>query len=310
MQKGILYISFLLLVVSCTKVDIKTPNDFDVTTDRTTYSTTDTVVFNFSGNPGYITFYSGEAARRYEFSETTSRDADSAVMFFSTNTTAPGATNQPASVNNLSVLASTNFNGTIDSSSIKQATWTDISSRFTWATTTTSVSSKNVRVDDLKNGSNPLYIAFRYVADTTKTNYLPRKWQVASFGFKTFFKDVQNQLAGGASGTTNPFMTGGFQQKSILNSGSNWVYANANITFNAATTIGNLPDEDWCISRPLDLSLYISDVGVPIKNQTALLDKYKYKFTTAGTYVVSFVAKNADGSTAREVVKQITLTIQ
>lgn len=81
------------------------------------------------------------------------------------------------------------------------------------------------------------------------------------------------------------------------------------ITFNAPA-VGNLPDEDWSISRQLEPNLYPSDLGTQIKNQSVTLTSYKYRFSKAGTYKVSFVAKNADSNTTYEVVKEIILTIQ
>ena len=309
-MKKIFIIGWLVIsMAACTKVDIKAPEDFTVTTDKTTYLTTDTVKFTFTGNPDYITYFSGEVHKKYELSKVTEMDADSILLVFTTNTTTMAATNQPVSVNNLSLLASTDFNGLYDSASIKKATWTDISSRATWATTTTSVSSGKIHLEDLRKGKAPIFIAYKYVSDTAKTNYLPRKWQVASFSYKNYYKDTAFALAGGAAGTSNPFMTGGFNQKSILNPLSNWVYANANITFNAAA-LGTNPDEDWSVSRGFEPNLYPSDLGTQIKTESALLGSYQYRFRTPGTYIVTFVAKNADSNSSQEVVRQITLTIQ
>ncbi len=307
-MKKLIFCSLIAAAVaSCSKVAIEEP-DFEVTTAKTTYTVKDTVSFDFSGNPNYITFFSGEAGKRYELAAVTKKDADSTVLFFSTNTTAANATTQPLSVNNVAVLASTDFTGIVDSANIRKATWKDISSKAVFATTTTTVQSGNIRVDSLKSATAPLYIAFRYKSDTAKATYLPRKWVVASFGLKNYFKDVVYPLAGGTTGAVLPFASGGFNEKSILNSSSNWVYNNANLTFNAAA-IGSLPDEDWAISRPFDLTLYPSDLGTAIKNTSVRLTQYRYRFTAPGTYVVSFVAKNMDSENAKQVVRQITLTV-
>ncbi len=309
MKKILIAGLFVTSLAACTKVDIVTPDDFTVTTNKATYLTTDTVKFNFTGNPGYITFFSGEVHKKYELSKVTEMDADSIILNFTTNTTAITATSQAVTVNNLKLFASTNFSGKYDSAGIKAATWTDISNRATWATTTTSVASGRVHLEDLRNGKLPIYIAFKYVSDTAKATALPRKWQLASFSYKNHYKDTAFALAGGIAGTSNPFMTGGFNQKSILNQASNWVYANANITFNAAVA-GNLPDEDWSVSRGFEPNLYPSDLGIQIKNQSAVVGGYSYRFRTPGTYKVTFVAKNADSNTAAEVVRQITITVQ
>ena len=307
MKKYIFYSILLFTFASCSKVKIEVP-DFNVTTDKTTYTIRDTVAFNLEGNPGFISFFSGETGKKYELSSITKKDADSTILFFSTNTTAASTTTQPLSVNNVSVLASTNFSGVYDSASIRKATWTDISSKAVYATTTTTVQSGNIRVDNLKSADNPLFIAFRYKSDTAKATALPRKWVVASFGLKNYFKDVVYPLAGGTTGAVLPFTSGGFYEKSLLNGTSNWVFANGSLTFNAAP-VGSLPDEDWSISRPFDLTLYPKDLGTVIKNTSVRLSQYRYRFVTAGTYVVTFVAKNNSSEESKEVAKQITLTI-
>lgn len=303
-------IAGLAVFTSCVKTDISAPDNFSVSTDKTTYLSTDTVTFKLSGTPDIITFYSGEPGKTYELSTIKEKASDSTLLNFSTATTAASATTQPLSVNNVSILVSTNFSGNMDPASIKTATWTDISNRFNFATTTTTVASKTVRVDDLKVAGSPLYVAFKYVSDTTNTNYLPRRRVVTNFGLRNYFGKVMSSLAGGATGSTNPFISGGFVPTSILNSTSNWVFASTSLTFNA-TAVGALPDEDWAISRPFDLSLYPSDLGESIKNSgISAISSYSYRFTTPGTYLITFVAKNANSKETKESVKQITLTIQ
>lgn len=304
-MKKLIFFSFIIVaIISCSKVKITTPN-FDVNTAKTTYTTAETVVFNFSGDPDYITFYSGEVHKNYTYANITQRTADSNIVTFSTVTTAPSTTattaTQPVSVNNVSILASTDFSGTMDSASIKKATWTDISGKAKFAATATTVSSGNINVSSLKSGSSPIYIAFKYVSATSASNYLSRKWTVNAFGFKNFFKDTTYVLA-----TT--FSNGGFYTKSILNSTNSWVFANASLTFNAPA-VGSLPDEDWAISRAFDPSSVMPDLGVSIKTASDPLSQYSYKFTKAGTYTVTFVAKNQDSETSKQVAKQITLTI-
>lgn len=303
-------ITGLAILTSCQKTAIVTPDDFNVTTDKTTYSTTDTVTFKLSGMPDIITFYSGEPGKTFELSKVTQKESDSTMLNFSTSTTAPSATTQPLSVNNVSILISTNFSGKMDSASIKSATWTDISSRFNFATTTNTVQSKAVRVDDLKKAGAPLYVAFKYVSDTAKSTSMPRKWTVASFGLRNHFGPVTSSLAGGNTGTTLPFLSGGFVPTSILSSSNNWNFASGSLTFNAAP-VDALPDEDWSISRPFDLWLYPADVGAGIKNNNiSAISSYSYQFTKPGTYLVTFVAKNTDKDNVRETVRQLTLTIQ
>jgi len=296
----------VLSVISCNKVTLSTPNDFNVTTASATYSIRDTVSFVLTGNPDYISFYSGEPHSKYALSNVHTLQADSNILSFSTATTAAGGT-QPLTANNVLLLASTDYNGSPDSASIRKATWKDISSRANWATTTTTVVSGNIHVEDLTTDTLPVYLAFKYFADTAKSGYLSRKWILSTFSLKSYFKDTTYAL-----GTS--YTTGGFYSTSIANPFDVWVYGNTSsitqtLTFNAPAS-GSLPDEDWAISRPFNLSLYPPDLGVYVKNAgDNSVSLYKKRYMKPGTYTATFVAKNQNSSQAYQVVKQVTLTI-
>jgi hypothetical protein len=300
--------TILALLASCSKYVVDSADDFNVTTTATTYKTTDTVLFRFSGNPDYINYYSGEPGSSYEYATAKNVTPDSALLIFSTTTTAPGAATQPLDKNRVSLLVSTNFSGMMDVANIKAATWTDISASATWAPSTATISSGVVKVHQYRQEGKPLYIAFRYTSDTARTGYLPRRWVINTFNLRSFFNSVFIPHAGGNSGTNLPFTTGSFYNKSVLDSTNNWVYGNTSLTFNAPA-LGALPNEDWSISRGFDLTQYIPDVAVGIKRPNARLENYQYRFTKAGTYKVVFVAKNQTAEKVREVVRTITLTI-
>lgn len=300
----------LVLLTACQKTNVYSPDNFDVTVDNSIVNVNDTITFNLSGSPDFITFYSGEPGRSYELSKVTKMESDSTLLNFSTSTTAPGTTTQPLSVNNVSILVSTNFNGKMDSASIASAAWTDISNRFTFATTTSTVQSKVARVDDLKVPGAPFYVAFKYVSDSAKATSLPRRWTIASFGLRNHFNTKIASLAGGASGTTLPFTTGGFVPVSLSNSGNHWNFSSGSLVMNAAS-LDSPPDVDWAISRPFDLSLYPSDIGEGIKNNNmSAISTFTYQFSKPGTYQVAFVAKNSDKNTIKETVRQLSITVK
>ncbi|MES2276154.1 MAG: DUF5017 domain-containing protein [Bacteroidota bacterium] len=302
MKKYILLLLAAGAFVACNKVDIKAPDAFTVTTTATTYSIKDTVKFNFASNPDQITFYSGEPNHNYANATRTTALEDSTIMNFSTTTTAASATTQPLTSNYVSVLASTDYSGVLDAPNIKKATWTDITSRAKFAVTTTAIASGNVHLEDLTKGSTPLYIAFKYVADTCTATSQSRKWAVTPLTIKSYFKDTTNVVAGS-------IQTGGFSNVySVLNPINIWVFANASLTFNAPAT-GSSKDEDWAISKPMDLSVISSDLGIVLKGTSVLLPQYKYVFKKAGTYVVTFVAQNVSSDGQAKTIRQVTLTI-
>src|SRR5687767_11149132 len=103
-------LSTLLLLTSCTKeIDLKvnrgTP-DFEVALDAAnTYKAGEDVVFNFTGKAEMISFYSGELYREYDFRNGRTINISNPTLSFTSAVTGGTQTNQ------LSILASTDFNG-------------------------------------------------------------------------------------------------------------------------------------------------------------------------------------------------------
>lgn len=305
MKRYLLPVALLSLMTACNKVKIEAPSDFDVQVSKTILTTKDTVRFSFSGNPDQITFYSGEPNHRYENRTRLSAVPDSIVLNFATTTTAPSATTQSTSQNNVSVLVSKDFNGGSDVASLKKATWTDLSARAKFATTTTAVASGNVHLEDQLNGSSPIFLAFRYVADTATATSLPRRWVVGptpALTIRSFFKDTVNTMASNinSAGLSNII--------TVFNLNNTWLFANNTLTFNAALA-GSGKDEDWAISRPLILNVIPPDNGLIIKNSTVTPPDFRYIFKKAGTYKVTFVGKNLDNLKSAEVIKEFTFTV-
>ncbi len=87
----------------------------------------DTVRFTFTGNPYYLTFYSGEPYHRYEYRDRETAGAGSAIVFHLC------IDNGVTGTNTLALMVSTDFSGVYDSTNIYNATWTDITSKATWA---------------------------------------------------------------------------------------------------------------------------------------------------------------------------------
>lgn len=65
-KKIFLFPVLFLVITACNKNGVVAPN-FNVTTDKTTFQANTDVNFLFTGNPDYITFYSGETGHVYEF---------------------------------------------------------------------------------------------------------------------------------------------------------------------------------------------------------------------------------------------------
>jgi len=184
-----------LLLASCNKEisDITSPT-FDVTVASTTVQAGQPIKFNFTGNAHTISFYSGETLKEYNYKDGRVIDvtgAGATMEFTSSQQIVAGTTWQP---NQLSILASNDFNGDYSSlDKVKAATWTDITSRFTLSpgtsTAFTPSSPANTKVDisDLlsADAKKPIYIAFKYVTQPQETNGLARQWYVQTFAIKS-----------------------------------------------------------------------------------------------------------------------------
>lgn len=68
MKRILLFPILFLLLSACNKKEVVAPNfNVAIAQGKTTFKVGEQIDFTFSGNPNYITFYSGETGRMYEF---------------------------------------------------------------------------------------------------------------------------------------------------------------------------------------------------------------------------------------------------
>src|SRR5690606_25505776 len=90
--------------------------------------------------------------------------------------------NTPTEVVQYKVLVSSDFNGIYNYENVSKATWTDLSSRYTWAPPaawqTGWLSSGSSDISDAITLGKPFYIAFKYLAPAVPTGTVPgRNWR-------------------------------------------------------------------------------------------------------------------------------------
>lgn len=285
-------IAALATFASCSKDLSIDPLSFGVTTPSTTYKVGDTVHFNFTGNPDFISFYSGEDGNNYEFRNRTTVDGKPQLEFTSY---AQYGTQQ----NTLQLQVSNDFSGTYNAAQIGQATWTDITGRATLSTGANNTPSGVIDLSDFLAKKKPIYVAFKYTGTTGSTQ---KTWTINNLTLD--LKKTNN--------TTLPvtdIASAGWRQVSILNPAAVWTFnaTQIRIAGGNATAVDN---EDWVISKLLYLNNVSPDIAVPIKNITQKVDSYSYVFTQPGTYKVVFLAANASGDEQSSTTKEIDLTIQ
>lgn len=295
MKKNFPYILILALVAgSCAKVKVPKA-DLAVTTSALTYKAGDTITFQFEGNPDNITFWSGETGRNYDFRTRTKADNNLKIDFKSF--VSFGTIYQ-----NLQLLVSNNFNGTVDASNVSAATWTDISSLATFSAGADNVSSGTIDLRPyLGNADTPnVYVAFRYT-EPARTNGQNR-WVIRSFNADLVSPEGQ---------TTNlaQMATGGWKSVDFKNAAAVWTISSAQLLMYGGA--GNVAEnEDWVISKPLVVSKSIQpDAGVGLKNISKTLSSYQHVYKTPGTYKAVFVSSAVRYNGENSQTQEFTFTI-
>lgn len=309
-MKNILFalLGMSMLTTACRKLDVVAPS-LQISLENPTLKAGDTALFNLSGNADYISFYSGEPGRNFDLKDSFTRADGNPELQFSSAVSAAGT--GITTGNNLSVLISTDFNGQYDAASVAAATWTNITSRTTLATSTATVASSVVNLNDLKVADKPMYVAFRYVSATPALRQ--RQWTISAFQFRTKFPDNTQYTHAANNGDAV------FTPVNVAGDSANWV---AGGTLTHVGLNANFPaDEDWAISKAFNLNKASSldatrgasnALGVvSVKNLAtgAVPDQVKWRYSTAGTYDAVFVIRNATIADTKEVIKRFSITV-
>lgn len=310
---------FILLLAaatlsSCLKIKQEpvTP-DFDVTVVKATVKLGDPAYFNLNGNPDYITFYSGEQGAKYDYRERSTANGVPKLQFSS-------ARNSGTQANSLRLMISNDFAGLgadsiTTAANISAATWTDITSRATLATTATAVASGAIDLSDFLAAGKPVFIAFKYNATTGS---IQNKWTITGL-------TVTNTLPDGSVYTIANLNTTAINNYSVVTLFSpgwaayryigpyNWtITAGTSLVIAGAATAAaaTTSPEAWTFTGPLALNRVSNDIGTAIKESSTRLSTYAYQFKSAGTFTATFVAQNANVYGDKQTVKQVTVTVQ
>ena len=278
------------LLSACQK-NIKVPDlNFDVKLNQTTYKAGDTVKVMFTGNPDNITFFSGEPGMKYEYRDRLKAEGTPQFQFTSYR-------QYGTQENSLQVLASTDFDGVIDQN-IGSANWTDITNRVTLSTGSNNTPSGIISLEELNNDK-PLYLAFKFTGEISSTQ---RTWTIKNFSVQNVLKDG---ITLDVANMSNISWTG----VSVKNPDKVWVIAADQIKI--AGGPANTPDnEDWIVTKALNLSAVQPDRGVALKNITTRMGRYDYVFENPGNYVVTFLVSNVTVDDQKSSLKQLNITVE
>lgn len=285
-------VAAIVTFASCSKTLSIDPLSFDVTTSSAKYKAGDTVHFVFSGNPDFISFYSGEAGNNYDYRNRTTIDGKPQLQFTS-------YAQYGTQTNTLQLLVSNNFTDTYTATGIAQATWTDITNRATLSTGANNTPSGIVDLSDFLQQKKPVYIAFKFTGTTGSTQ---KTWTINNLTLDLLKPD----------NTTLPITdlaNAGWKQVSIKNPAAVWTFNATQLRIAGGNATAD-DNEDWAITKLLYLNKVDPDVAIPVKNITQKVDSYDYVFKQPGAYKVVFLAANATADEQASMTKEVNLTIQ
>ncbi|MCX6337453.1 MAG: DUF5017 domain-containing protein [Bacteroidetes bacterium] len=297
------------ILISCQKnLPVDGLENFNITTDSVSYKAGTSVRFAFQGGEAQdISFYSGETLKDYDFKDGHIVDVtgQTAVLAFST------AVNLGTQLNQLYVMASTDFKGDYSSmTAVKAATWTDITARFKYGTTTTFLAT-SADVTDIMVAGKPLYIAFKYITKPQGVNGVARQWSIQSLTL-TSGKKLNNTVAL----TLSDEPSAGFQlvDQSATTAPALSAITTAKIVLqgNNYTTANDPTSENWAISTGINIDKINlgPDLSIALKGMTsAALKEYRYVYATPGTYKAVFTSSNNSINETKQTSKTINLTI-
>lgn len=296
-MKSIKYIIFLSLlsVIACDRsLEFSTP-DWDVSVEKNTYSVGDTVTFTFSGSADYVTFYAGDEGHNYIYRERTKVENVIPTMEF---TSYRQWGNQ---VNTLSLLISTDYNGIADEENIYKASWKDITTLATLSTGSDNTPSGLIDLLEFKD-EKILYIAFKFEGWQSSSS-AQRTWTIKNFQIKSLTPD-------GSSIAVIPSIgTAGWIAVDLKNNAKRWTITNTQIQIAGGGT--NEPDnEDWIITRGINLSQVSPDRGTPIIDIIRSKKSHEFIYTKPGTYKVVFEAINGNVKGQLKTVKELEVIVK
>lgn len=274
-------------------------------------SKSEPVVFHISGNPDFISFYSGEAGHEYSKRNQTEIPIDEITSTLKFT----GFAQYGVIPNTMSVYLSTSFSGLIgkgnkaaDSLRIEQNDWIDITALCNLPTTSNGTSDVEIPVDEYLGKR--LTIAFLY--HTTQNASTQPTWEIRDLKIvNTETKTGQKSELPATSMGFNPFdmyVIGDL----AYNSGTGPGIWNTNATRLriSSSPAGNPMNKDWIISMPFVINSRQVDKGVGIKTITDnVVESYSYTYQKEGVYTVTFVGSNANVEHISESVKNITIKV-
>ena len=280
------------------------------------------VNFLFSGDPDFITFYSGEAGSKYIYrdrTEVAAEDIESSTLSFKVwyqygkmpDMTQPDATSLVSMFisNDFPGLAKNNF--TADSALVDGYRWNALVADADMPQTIQGSEAKaDAYTIDMKDYATTTFtLAIRYCsksvamkADGVSSVSAQPKAYFSGMTIVNKMKDgTTTKLYASDFGLTpaNMFCHLNLTDQKTM-TGSFFIHSSA---------AGTHYKYAWLVSNPIKMNLCSPDKGVAIKSTNNDLGNYSYTYDTPGVYKATFVATNANYKNTSSVIKEVNVKV-
>lgn len=320
-NKLIVFLSLAILsLASCSdeldqkpKMDVKaTASNSETIGDTLIVSSDETITFNITGNPDFITFFSGETGHEYSKRNQTEipideiADAELRFTAFAQYGVIP---------NTMSVFLSTAYEGMFgvgnknaDSLRIEETSWIDITELCNLPTTSNGTSDVAIPLNEYLGKR--LTIAFKY--ETHQNSATQPTWEMRNLNVvnKSKATGVENQIPATSLGfgAFDMYESGNAAYTTGTGAGI-WGITSARLRISSSPVNAPL-NKDWMISTPFVINSRLPDSGVGIKNiADNNLPTYDYTYPNKGVYIVTFVARNSNFEHSHEIVKDLIIKV-
>ena len=316
MKKFAYMLALLPFAAGCNTDDVMDVT-FDVTmkNDPQEIYAGDEVTFDFTGDPDYIVFWSGEDGSKYANRDRTSLGTIESMKL---SYTMQQRYCQKETKDMLHVMISTDFDGDYTAAGIEAAKWTELSNQGgdDWKVPTEV--NNNLIIEsggDLTEYADGTFtLAFRYYTPNAPLSDFIRHPR------EDITISLEKVSGGQVITASNPQDNFGFQFVPIDYPAEKYSVDATTILIQPNNDLGSLGAaynqkgfknvEIWCISNVLNPLTVAPDTGDPIRSLTTPIESYTYIFEEPGTYTVSFVARNTNAWNMKEVVREIVVEVQ
>lgn len=327
-MKNSIYIGFLAisLFASCNELEPEDV-DFDVTVETTTVKAGEPVIFNFEGNPNFITVYSGDEGHKYANRNRTEIDAsdiEKTTMSFTYLSKSVSTGHK----DHFNIYLSADFPGlslkdaAADNTLIHNHAWNDITEECLGGITDGSATATDIEEIDLSDYPEGFVLAFRYQGKKEIT--LQRTVVVSNLKIVNKLKNGKLLETEGADIDFSVFDTypsnadGDPYLKVVSGSVATGTWNLTNWHKNEFRMVGSTraapvsaDNDDWLISQRLEISAACDpDKGEVIKDISRRATSYEHVYNTPGTYTVTFLAGNSNIEGEKMVIKEMIIEVK